>query len=48
MEKRSIRVAQHKINYLQDNGAAIKLTSIDKLVNVGRSKSLWPMTYGLA
>ena len=41
-------MAQHKINYLQDSGAAIKLTSIDKLVNFGRSNSLWPMTYGLA
>jgi len=41
-------VAQHKINYLQDNGAAVKLTTIDKLVNFGRSNSLWPMTYGLA
>ena len=41
-------MAQHKINYLQDNGAAVKLTTIDKLVNFGRSNSLWPMTYGLA
>ena len=41
-------MAQHKINYLQDGGAAIKLTTIDKLVNFGRSNSLWPMTYGLA
>ena len=41
-------MAQHKVNYFQDNGAAIKLTTIDKLVNFGRSNSLWPMTYGLA
>ena len=41
-------MAQHKINYLQDNATAIKLTTIDKLVNFGRSNSLWPMTYGLA
>mgnify|MGYP000386229098 CR=1 FL=1 len=41
-------MAQHKINYLQDGGAAVKLTAIDKLVNFGRSNSLWPMTYGLA
>ena len=41
-------MAQHKINYLQDGGAPIKLTTIDKLVNFGRSNSLWPMTYGLA
>ena len=33
-------MAQHKINYLQDNGAAVKLTTIDKLVNFGRSNSL--------
>jgi len=26
----------------------ILITSIDKLVNWGRSSSLWPMTFGLA
>jgi len=41
-------MAQHKVNYLQDGGAPIALTTIDKLVNFGRSNSLWPMTYGLA
>ena len=41
-------MAQHKVNYFQDNGTAVKLTTIDKLVNFGRSNSLWPMTYGLA
>ena len=30
-------MAQHKINYFQDNAAAVKLTTIDKLVNFGRS-----------
>ena len=41
-------MAQHKVNYLQDGGAPIALTTIDKIVNFGRSNSLWPMTYGLA
>jgi NADH-quinone oxidoreductase subunit B len=48
MEKRSFRMAQHKVNYLQDGGAPIVLTTVDKIVNFGRSNSLWPMTYGLA
>jgi len=48
MEKRSPRMAQHKVNYLQDGGAPIVLTTVDKIVNFGRSNSLWPMTYGLA
>ena len=41
-------MAQHKVNFLQNGGAPIALTAIDKLVNFGRSNSLWPMTYGLA
>ncbi|MBT3280830.1 MAG: NADH-quinone oxidoreductase subunit B [Campylobacteraceae bacterium] len=41
-------MAQHKVNYLQDGGAPIVLTTVDKIVNFGRSNSLWPMTYGLA
>ena len=41
-------MAQHKVNYFQDGGAPIALTSIDKFVNWGRSNSLWPLTYGLA
>ena len=41
-------MAQHKVNYLQECGEAIKLTTVDKIVNFGRSNSLWPMTYGLA
>ncbi len=41
-------MAQHKVNYLQDGGAPIALTTVDKLVNWGRSNSLWPLTYGLA
>ena len=39
-------MAQHKVNYLQDGGAPIALTTVDKLVNWGRSNSIWPMTYG--
>ena len=41
-------MAQHKINYFADAGTPIKLTTVDKIVNFGRSNSLWPMTYGLA
>ena len=41
-------MAQHKINYLQEAGLPIALTSVDKLVQWGRSNSLWPLTYGLA
>jgi len=41
-------MAQHKVNYLADGGTPIKLTTVDKIVNFGRSNSLWPMTYGLA
>lgn len=41
-------MAQHKVNYLAEGGTPIKLTAVDKIVNFGRSNSLWPMTYGLA
>lgn len=41
-------MAQHKVNYLANGGTPIKLTAVDKIVNFGRSNSLWPMTYGLA
>ena len=41
-------MAQHKVNYLQDGGAPIVLTTVDKIVNWGRSNSLWALTYGLA
>ncbi|KIM11235.1 MAG: NADH dehydrogenase [Sulfuricurvum sp. PC08-66] len=41
-------MAQHKVNYTQSAGLPIALTSIDKLVNWGRSNSLWPLGYGLA
>ena len=37
-----------KINYAQNNGAPVVLTTIDKIVNWGRSNSLWAANYGLA
>lgn len=37
-----------KINYAQNNGAPVILTTIDKIVNWGRSNSLWAANYGLA
>lgn len=48
MEKRGIGVAEHKIDFRKENGLPIILTSVDKLVQWGRSNSLWAMTYGLA
>ncbi|MDR0468170.1 MAG: NADH-quinone oxidoreductase subunit B [Campylobacteraceae bacterium] len=41
-------MAQHKVNYFQDGGLPIALTTIDKIVQWGRSNSFWPATYGLA
>lgn len=41
-------MAQHQVNYLQDGGLPIVLTTVDKLVNWGRSNSLWAFTFGLA
>ena len=41
-------MAQHKVDYLAEGCTAVKLTTVDKIVNFGRSNSLWPMTYGLA
>ncbi len=41
-------MAQHKVNYLQESGLPIALTTVDKLVQWGRSNSLWALTYGLA
>jgi NADH-quinone oxidoreductase subunit B len=48
MEKRSIAMAQHKVNYMADSGLPVALTTVDKLVQWGRSNSLWALTYGLA
>jgi NADH-quinone oxidoreductase subunit B len=41
-------MAQHEVNYLQQGGLPIMLTTVDKLVNWGRSNSLWFFTFGLA
>ena len=41
-------MAQHQVKYSESAGLPVALTSIDKIVNWGRSNSLWPMTYGLA
>ena len=41
-------MAEHKIDFRKENGLPIILTSVDKLVQWGRSNSLWAMTYGLA
>jgi len=41
-------MAQHQVNYAQNGGLPVALTSVDKLVNWGRSNSLWVLTYGLA
>ena len=37
-------MAQHQIN----NGSPVALTTVDGLINWGRSNSLWVLTYGLA
>lgn len=41
-------MAEHQINYLQNNDVPVALTKLDKLLNWATSNSLWPMTYGLA
>ena len=41
-------MAEHEVKYLKNAGLPIALTSVDKLINWGRSNSLWAMTYGLA
>ena len=41
-------MAQHQVNYMKDGGLPVALTTIDKVVNWGRSNSLWVLTYGLA
>ena len=41
-------MAQHKVNYAANGGLPVALTTVDKLVNWGRSNSLWAFTFGLA
>ncbi|AAP78199.1 NADH-quinone oxidoreductase subunit B [Helicobacter sp. MIT 03-1614] len=41
-------MAEHQVNYTQNNGLPIVLSSVDKLLNWSRSNSLWGVTYGLA
>ena len=41
-------MAQHKVNYTAEGGRPVALTTVDKVVNWGRSNSLWALTYGLA
>ena len=41
-------MAQHKINYLQNAGLPVALTTADKIINWGRSNSVWAFTFGLA
>ncbi|EFX42056.1 NADH dehydrogenase subunit B [Helicobacter suis HS5] len=47
-KKRSTRMAEHAVSYLKNGGLPIALSSLDRLLNWGRSNSLWPLTYGLA
>jgi NADH-quinone oxidoreductase subunit B len=41
-------MAQHKVDYFAEGGLPVALTTVDKLVNWGRSNSLWVFTFGLA
>lgn len=41
-------MARHKVDYRKENGLPVVLTTVDKLVQWGRSNSLWAMNYGLA
>ncbi len=41
-------MAQHDVNYMQDGGVPLMLTTVDKIVNWGRSNSMWAFTFGLA
>jgi len=41
-------MAQHKVDYFSEGGLPVALTTVDKLVNWGRSNSLWVFTFGLA
>ena len=41
-------MAQHQMNAVSNAGLPVALTTVDKLVNWGRTNSLWVLTYGLA
>ena len=41
-------MAKHQINYAANGGLPVVLTTVDKLVQWGRSNSLWALSYGLA
>ncbi|BCD67425.1 NADH-quinone oxidoreductase subunit B family protein [Nitratiruptor sp. YY09-18] len=41
-------MAQHQMNLGSNAGLPVALTTVDKLVNWGRTNSLWVLTYGLA
>lgn len=41
-------MAKNPINYIKDASLPVTLTTVDTIVNWGRSNSLWALTYGLA
>ncbi|WP_297573502.1 NADH-quinone oxidoreductase subunit B family protein [uncultured Campylobacter sp.] len=41
-------MAESKIDYRKNNSSPVVLTTIDKLIQWGRSNSLWAANYGLA
>jgi len=41
-------MAQHQVKYTQSGGLPVALTTVDKILNWGRSNSIWALTYGLA
>lgn len=41
-------MAQHQVNYMSNGGLPVVLTTVDHIVNWGRSNSIWALTYGLA
>lgn len=48
MEKGGFSMAKHQVDYLSARGMPVALSTVDKILNWGRSNSLWPLTYGLA
>lgn len=41
-------MAFHQVDYTKNGGLPIVLTTVDKLIQWGRSNSLWAVSYGLA